>query len=226
MGVDLGMMSDYTAIAIIQEALVRKAKPTMGDIVIGHEGAVTWERVWQCVHLERPDLGTPYEKVVETIRQLLDTPQLKGQCDLVIDATGLGRPVAEMMRSRGLQPISVVLTGGTDISQDETGAFKVPKAEVVDSLRAWYAMHRFKVASAMTLAPLLEKELSTFVPKVTKANNVTYEALRQGDHDDLVLAASFAIWWGSYTRPWSVRHDILDDKQSPSYSPFSYLEEV
>ncbi len=32
--------------------------------------------------------------------------------------------------------------------------------------------------------------------KITLAGNDTYEAWREGDHDDLVLAAAMAAWYG------------------------------
>ena len=32
--------------------------------------------------------------------------------------------------------------------------------------------------------------------KITTAGNDTYEAWRESDHDDLVLAAAFACWYG------------------------------
>ena len=42
------------------------------------------------VHLERMPLGTPYPTIVRHVRALLDTPPLKGNAELVVDATGVG----------------------------------------------------------------------------------------------------------------------------------------
>ena len=37
-------------------------------------------------------------------------------------------------------------------------------------------------------------ELLNFRYKITQASNLTYEAWREGAHDDLVLALSLAVW--------------------------------
>ena len=40
------------------------------------------------------------------------------------------------------------------------------------------------------------EELQNFRIKFTRAGNDTYEAWRESDHDDLVLAAAMAAWFG------------------------------
>ncbi len=40
------------------------------------------------------------------------------------------------------------------------------------------------------------EELQNFKVKFTRAGNDTYEAWRESDHDDLVLAAAMAAWFG------------------------------
>jgi hypothetical protein len=45
-------------------------------------------------------------------------------------------------------------------------------------------------------APAMIEELQNFRIKFTRAGNDTYEAWRESDHDDLVLAAAMAAWFG------------------------------
>jgi hypothetical protein len=52
-------------------------------------------------HVERIPLGTPYPIVVEKIRMVTQHEELAGRCEAVVDATGLGAPVVEMLRSAG-----------------------------------------------------------------------------------------------------------------------------
>jgi hypothetical protein len=53
------------------------------------------------------DPGTPYADceippVVAHLREMVSRPELQRQCALVVDGTGLGGPVVEMLRSAGL----------------------------------------------------------------------------------------------------------------------------
>src|SRR5258706_560131 len=43
-------------------------------------------------HVQRWPLGTSYPAIVARVREILDTPQLRGRTTLVLDATGVGRP--------------------------------------------------------------------------------------------------------------------------------------
>jgi hypothetical protein len=48
----------------------------------------------------------------------------------------------------------------------------------------------------MRLVPELVKELENFKVKVsTRTAHDSYEAWRESDHDDLVLALALACWW-------------------------------
>ena len=67
---------------------------------------VTYERRrplrFRVLYLEQMLLGTPYPKVVERVRQVVGRSAQKGQCTLVMDATGLGTPVLDMLRIANL----------------------------------------------------------------------------------------------------------------------------
>jgi hypothetical protein len=52
-----------------------------------------------------------------------------------------------------------------------------------------------KIAPALREAKTLTKELQTFRVKVSLAKaNESFEAWRERDHDDLVLAVAMAVW--------------------------------
>ena len=46
----------------------------------------------------------------------------------------------------------------------------------------------------------LIQELSNFKVKITTKGNDTYEAWREGQHDDLVLSVALACWYGENTQ--------------------------
>ena len=56
---------------------------------------------------------------------------------------------------------------------------------------------QLKIAEGMRLAATLRKELLNFKVKINIATaHDSYEAWREGDHDDLVLAVAMACWCG------------------------------
>jgi hypothetical protein len=60
---------------------------------------------------------------------------------------------------------------------------------------------RLHIASGLAEAPLLVKELENFRVHVTLARNESPESWREGQHDDLVLAAALAAWMGERALP-------------------------
>jgi hypothetical protein len=59
-------------------------------------------------HLERLLLGTSYTRLVERVAAVAAA----GDVTAVVDATGVGRAVVDLLEARGLAPIAVTLTGG------------------------------------------------------------------------------------------------------------------
>ena len=59
-------------------------------------------------------MGTPYPEVVERVAQITRSGELREQCNLMVDATGVGRPVVDMLRRAdlGCWILPVMITGG------------------------------------------------------------------------------------------------------------------
>ena len=62
---------------------------------------------FRCGHLERLPLATPYPGIVRHVHRLLSHPPFLGQSELVLDLTGVGRPVADLFQAEGLRPVKV-----------------------------------------------------------------------------------------------------------------------
>ena len=107
-GLDLGQRKDPSALSIVERA----------EVFPGEMDWVTYEQRrpmrFRVLYLERMLLGTPYPRVVERVRQVLRQSAQQGRCTLVMDATGLGTPVLDMMRAAnlGCEIVPVLLTGG------------------------------------------------------------------------------------------------------------------
>jgi hypothetical protein len=177
LGVDLGQAHDYTAIALIE----------------AHRGPS-----YNLTLLERPELKTSYPRIVQRVVEMMK--KLKGlvpdeHCQLVVDATGVGRPVVDLMRERGLAPIPVTITGGsTELHED--WCYRVPKRNLVSNAQVLLQQRQLKVAGDLPLGPLLIKELEAFKVKIDPLTaHDSYSAGREGIHDDLVMGVALALWW-------------------------------
>lgn len=119
---------------------------------------------------------------------------VKYPAELVVDATGVGRPVVDMLRKENLSFSSVLITGG-DVEHREHGFYRVPKRNLVSAVQVALQSGHLKIAEELTLAETLRKELLNFRIKVNISTaHDSYEAWREGDHDDLVLATALACW--------------------------------
>ncbi len=174
-GLDLGQALDYTALVILERL----------------EGGQYHLR-----HIERLPLGTEYPAVVAYVATLMARNPLAGHATLVVDATGVGRPVVDLLRRANLALVAVTITGG-DTVQWEGSCVHVPKRDLVNALVVLYQSDRLKIAEGLPQAAALVQELLNFRVTINIATaHDTYEAWREGVHDDLVLATALAAWYG------------------------------
>jgi hypothetical protein len=182
-GVDLGQSRDPTAIAI-----VRRVSAFGGEV---HDPLLEdATELYQCGHLERLPLNTSYPTIVAHVAGLLE--RLPRGTELVIDFTGVGRPVFDMFEIAGIDPMGVLITGGTTESGDGR-IYTVPKINLVSGVQALLHEERLKIHRELPEAPVLVSELQNFRVDFTTAGHMTFNA-RSGTHDDLVLALAIAVW--------------------------------
>ena len=198
-GLDLGQSNDYTALAVVEKIEPERERGA-GDPDL------------HLRHLERYPLRTPYPDMVSRVAALVRDPQLTltrqdwsgrdvlGEPELLVDATGVGRPVVDLFKERGLSYKAITITGGNKVTSTG-GGYGVPKRDLIGALEVPFHAGRLKVAAGLRLWETLRKELQTFRRKVSITTGMdTYEHWRESDHDDLVLAAALACW-GAERRP-------------------------
>lgn len=211
-GLDLGQAQDYTAVAVLERI---EPPPPQPSRVRGWGPRPTEEEArptYHCRHLERLPLGTPYPAVARHVRNLLTVPALGDAPALAVDATGVGRPVVDLLREHGLEPVSVTITGG-DVVVREPPGWRVPKRELVSAVQVQLQTGRLKFAERLPLVPVLVRELLAFRVKISELGHDSYGAWREGSHDDLVLALAVAVWWGERWR--APDHHFQTIKASP-----------
>jgi hypothetical protein len=177
LGVDLGQSHDPTAIAAVRRIDDGNAP------------------IFECGHLERLPLGTSYPGVVRHVQRLLARPIFGGKAELVIDFTGVGRPVFDMFEAAGISAIGVGITSG-DAGTQEGRIYHVPKINLVSRIQALLHDERLKILKSLPDAKVLASELQDFRAQVTDTGYWRFGA-REGKHDDLVLALAIALWRAS-----------------------------
>ena len=159
-GVDLGQAQDYTAISVIEGGQDYRVR-----------------------HLVR-ERGIPYPDVVDQIHSIMHSRELEeSRAKLVVDQTGVGAPVVDLMRKSGQNPIAITITAG-DKAHAEEGRrrnWRVPKRDLISNLLVLSQNGRLKIAAGLKEAPTLAAELQDFRVKLTLRLPTTAILLGKGN---------------------------------------------
>jgi Terminase RNaseH-like domain len=184
LGLDLAQASDYSALAVLQ---TEERDPP---------------RTYAGRHLQRWPLGTSYPQVAADVAALAARLAQDGpvrEVRLAVDATGVGRPVVDMLqreRMLGVKMVPILITGGDTETRDGR-VWHIPKRNLVGAVQVALQTGRLKIASALPEAATLLRELQNFQMKISlTSGHDSYGAWREGTHDDLVLALACALWCG------------------------------
>jgi hypothetical protein len=206
-GLDLASLSDFTGICILQHvryvsvdehAIVRDpsqappldepAKPAMepsrDEFHVRHIERVRMNYVDQIAHLKT--------RITQVAKETPNTP------DLVVDETGVGRPIVDMLRAENVAPIiPVTITGGMHVTK-ANGSWHVPKRDLASTIKALLGTDQLKIVEGQKHSNTLQQELQNFRVKVNMSSgHDSYEAgaWRENPYDDLVLSTALACWW-------------------------------
>jgi hypothetical protein len=187
-GVDLGQSRDYSTIAVIERAELR------GEYDYAWR-AWRKEIAYRLRMLSRIPLGTPYPDVVRRIVQVTEAKELGGESHLIVDATGVGRPVIDLLREeRPPATLLPVLVSGAAQETTSDGFYLVPKRDLIVGLQVLFQQGRLQMARDLEHANDFVEELLGMEVKVTLAGREVFGAWREGRHDDLVFAVALACW--------------------------------
>jgi hypothetical protein len=109
---------------------------------------------------------------------------------VVVDATGVGAPVVDMLRASdlGCELTAVTITGG-ERQISGSGRVSVPKKDLIASLQLALEKNELRIARRMGDVRTLMRELMDI-----RAEGGRIGAERAGEHDDLVIALALACW--------------------------------
>lgn len=181
-GLDLGQSVDFTAMVVLHRTTVVTQTETY--------------REYNCPFIKRWPLGTTYPAIVEDLGGML--AKLPEPPVLIVDGTGCGRPVVDMLKKARLPVRSLaptIITGGA--TPGHVGFYRtVPKRDLVGAVMSVMHRGRLHIAKELPEAATLVRELRSFTAWITTAGNEKYEAAtdwRTNPHDDILLALALAL---------------------------------
>jgi hypothetical protein len=139
LGLDLGQLADSSALSAIK-TIERPGLQPLYDIF----------------YLKKFPLRTSYMDVAKETKRVMEliSKQPEGllssnyqpeDCQLVVDASGVGRPVVDYFNTLSVFCIPVTITGGSLSSESDDGGYHVPKMGLISSLQILFQTGRIKL---------------------------------------------------------------------------------
>jgi len=199
MGLDLGKKQDYSAVAVVEQCVFTTGKTDRVTF------APVLERNTVLRHIEQIKSGTTYTRVVEHVRKMLVSEQLRQETVIFsMDATGVGDPVMEMVeamiwtarreRTGILNFGGVVFTGGRKTTWHQHEAH-VPKNTIVEGVLL--AVERGELILGKDMKGVKELVAELQMMQQERSERGT-RWVSVGKHDDLVMALGLALWGTTY----------------------------
>lgn len=209
-GLDLAQTYDYSALAIVRREDQREilgALPGRPPITKPLNSTYTIRDLQRWRKISYTDIATQVNNIFRSplLRQPLiltdgetekeaTYPRAVTPPVLVMDATGIGAPVRDHLRSLGLTPVPVIITKGDSVHPVAGVGVGTPKRDLAQTLLMLLGTERLKIAGTLPLLPVFKKELSNFRMSITQTGYDSYGA--STGHSDLVMAVALAVWWG------------------------------
>lgn len=185
-GVDIGQSVDPTAIVVTR-------KMTAPDM----------PATYQTHSLERLPLQMSFvaqadriAEVVAGLKTMSTERTAKGQqgysVELVVDATGIGRVLIDLLRERRLAPIAVTIVAGDKSVERIDKGISIGKYKLIGDLKLLMEQRRMRLPETEE-AYICAKELQNYHEKQNdQTGYIRYDA-RSGSHDDLLFALGLSV---------------------------------
>lgn len=235
---DMGKRTDNATIAVCQRVTkLRGGEVPEPGIYIGHSPPEVVYTELDFVRLEEFPLETPYRSIVARHKEIVTHKEVIRNVDHLVDATGVGEAVLEMMHIDLPACIGLYFTGGDRVREgkSKTELF-VPKRDIAMSLLLWYENDRIHVATGndrtregrrqAEVYKRYDEQLAKFTEKIKATHHTVWENESDADHDDLVIAVAMACWWAQMHYGFETPVDAEDAfpaKDQDVYDPFSAL---
>jgi hypothetical protein len=202
-GVDLGSLQDFTAIAAVQQVPVKDPNynPDPMDVALGIAPPPEFSTHFYVRAIERLPLGTQYASIARRVCQLATrvyNKDPKGEQYVLMDATGVGRPVYELVKTYMIPQVHVTAITLTNSPQAQNAIFfrdeaHVGKPFLARRLQIVIQSRRLHYHVADKNARVLDKEMDSYQARITAAAKDQFGAFEQGAHDDVITAVGLCV---------------------------------
>ena len=233
--VDLAKKRDFTAIMVMKDS---------PQVVLGNELLKQPNKVvhyYDIVYIAQKQ-GAWYHAIVQEIEELMQRATLVENADLIVDGTGVGEGVVEIMREQGLQPIPIITTNGglvrevyADVAEVFPGAprlgmrtlqeIHVPKTDLVAAGQLLVQQERVRVAAGLKWAEEAREQFKSFRGKINeRTKKKVYEAETEEEHDDIVICFLMGAWWFISQRQQQEipERELPQSEDAPTWDPFDF----
>ncbi len=178
-GVDLAQARDRTALVAVSSYLA--------------DGERRRQRHLEIVRIETLRPGTPYPLQVEHVARFAEAVATDSRPVLLVDATGVGRPLLDMLADRLSYSVrGVTITSGQEVINHGRD-LAVPKATLIGSLEVALSTRRLHCPDALDGVAELRKELAAYSFELSEVSGRPLYG-GKGAHDDLVIALALAVF--------------------------------
>lgn len=140
--------------------------------------------------------GLPYDQIVEWVARTIKNPAFnaKQPPEFLLDATGVGVAVKDMLRSKGVKPKAITITAGETLTRVGP-EIHLGKARLIGKFLGAFDAGKVHVNPNMPIWPQVEKEMLSFRAEMSAQGRVKLEA-EPGENDDMLFALAMAVWYG------------------------------
>ena len=205
---DFGKLQDHSALTLLEYRVI----PT--GTLDPYTRQPLFRRELHLRLIERFPLHTPFLQVLARVSRLAQHYAIQHHGSLIVDATGLGDPLVELIQAQRL-PLNFVpvkITSGLQVTRSTAG-HNVPKSILIARLEFLLEHGHLLIAAEASQSDLLRHELMHFERKLHPGGRTTFAA-GSTNHDDLVMSLSLAGWWA-----WENRKSLLS---GPPHKPLTF----
>lgn len=183
LGLDLGQQNDYSVLSVF-------------TVKFNEDNRALYE----LPYLKRFRLKTSYVDIVDQVIAIINKYNLLLNYSLIVDYTGVGRPVVDLFRQKHLNPVALSITGGIKTNWVTNVEVNVPKKDIVTYLQLVLQNNRIAIAHDLPLLRTLTQEFLSFQLKIrdnTMSVTSSYGGA-YGVNDDIVMSMGIAVWLIEY----------------------------
>jgi len=112
----------------------------------------------------------------------------------ILDATGVGAAVADILKAKGMPVKEITITAGNSTTR-QGNRIHVGKPRLIGKLLGAFDAGKLHINPAMPILPLLEKEMLGFRAELSAQGNTKFEA-EEGENDDMLMSLAQGVWYG------------------------------